>query len=109
MEAGILDQCRDAPPMVLKGHSQNVTSVEFATDSTLVTGGIGDEIVVWLLDSGEELSRLGGTAKRFQVSPHWGTLGSGRSGTMELSAAGQGSIGQRSQRLTYRESNTPPE
>lgn len=58
--ARVWDLERDAPPMVLEGHSRNVTSVEFADESALVTGGIGDEIVVWSLDSGEELSRLGG-------------------------------------------------
>lgn len=56
----VWDLERDAPPMVLEGHSRNVTSVEFADESTVVTGGLGDEIVVWSLDSGAELSRLGG-------------------------------------------------
>lgn len=39
--ARVVDLDGDAPPMVLECHSRNVTSVEFADESTLVTGGTG--------------------------------------------------------------------
>ncbi len=45
----------------MTGHSNNVTSVEFVDrGDSLVSGGIGDELIVWMLDSGAEVARLEG-------------------------------------------------
>ncbi|MFC5365337.1 WD40 repeat domain-containing protein [Salinirubrum litoreum] len=50
----------DVSPLVLEGHSGNVTEVAFVDESTLVSGGVGDEFVVWSLDSGAEVARVDG-------------------------------------------------
>lgn len=50
----------DDSPVVLSGHSGNVTTVAFVAESTVVSGGLGDEMVVWGLDSAQEQARVGG-------------------------------------------------
>jgi WD40 repeat protein len=56
----VWDLKQDASPLVLEGHPGNVTNVQFVNESTLVSGGLGDEMVVWLLDSEQELTRTEG-------------------------------------------------